>query len=662
MSVPPPAAEPSRYTRNLRRAPTILALITLVGGLFLATMRDARRDENLYLMESAIMADCIRSGEWFGNEAVGVHGFLFKVPAALLFLLIGKSVYAATAVNVLISAITVLVACRFFRRILKNDGWVLVAGLLLLVNFQVVKLTPSYTRDIPSMLCLLLIADAMLRRRHHWWIGILLVLLLDTKEYVFFLIMPSYGLWIVIDECDRRAGRPIVSLFRGILTRGIAAGLPAMVYLVLMFCTSVVPLNMFAASALGLGAGGFDNHAFHRFNVGAATKNNWKRGGEIVKLEEEKRRIEERKRKHQQTTRDPHDWSAQSKVTHSEKDGPAVILVRYLGKLMYPNLFSLDGIPKAMALPALMMSISLFRRRRDDDDGWAPICVMTWGFVLFLFLVASLPRYMVPIFPFLILLYVQFLREGLTRGWWTSCVVIAATAYGVAGIFHHSGGHVHRFVFNVLLGLATAAAAIAATRCWRSSWLATAGVVALICGTCLTAVSRYSMGHRKAQVWNHMTFGYNIELKTILQEFGPHDRFWLHDVEWRELLHFYTGQRPATPEWNGPLKDWVPKKHLLHRYDDQRAYNFWWTDDGKDFRNQLAAHRIDRVGLVVSHVKKRKFYPYQEYLWWFKQVPWLEFEKEVPLKNKSLYLFRYSGPAPKRAGDTVAHPDQATGE
>jgi hypothetical protein len=662
MSEPPPPQPCPTFNALLPRAPYILALITLVGGLFLATMRDARRDENLYLMETAIMADCLRSGQWFGNEAVGVHGFLFKIPAAVLFLVFGKSVYAATAVNVVISAVTILVACGVFRRILKSDWWAFVATLMLLVNFQFVKLTPSYTRDIPSMLCLLLVADAIARRRHHWWIGLLLVLLLDAKEYAFFLVLPAYGLWILIDEWDRRRDGQITGMARRVLARGTAAVLPAIVYLVLMFCTSLVPLNMFAANALGLGAGGFDNHAFDRFNVGAATRNAWRRGGEIVKLEEEKRRIDERKRKQQKTAPDDHDWTAGPTIDRTKKDGPIVVLARYFGKLFYPNLFSLDGIPKAVALPALVMSIGLFRRRREDGAEWAPICMITWIFVLFLIFVASLPRYMIPVFPFLIMLYTQFLREGLTRGRWTALVIAAATAYGIAGIFHHSGGHVHRLMFNVLLGLATAAAAIAATRRWRGSLLATACIVAIVCGTSATAMTRYALHHRKAQVWNHKTFGYNVELERILQEFGPDDRFWLHDVEWRELLHFYTGQRPATPEWRGPLKDWIPKKHLLHRYGEHRAFNFWWKDDGKDFRNRLNAHRIDRVALVVSRVKKRKFFPYQEYLWWFKQEPWLQFEKQVPLKNKSLYLFRYTGRDAEILLDRDTESDQAPGE
>lgn len=289
--------------------------------------------------------------------------------------------------------------------------------------------------------------------------------------------------------------------------------------------------------------------------------------------------------------------------------------------------------------------------------------MITWIFVFFLFVIASLPRYMIPVFPFLILLYVRFLREGLTRGPWTAAVIAAATAYAIAGAFHHAGGLHLRIMFNVLLAAATVVAALAATRRWSTACLATACVVAIVCGTCTTAFTRYAMNHRKSQIWNHMTFGYNIEIKKILAEFGPEDRFWLHDVEWRDLLHFYTGQRPATPEWRGPLKDWVPKKHLLHRYDDQRAHNFWWKDDGKDLMNRLEAHRIERVGLIVSHVKKRKFYPYQEYLWWFRKVSWLEFEKEVPLKNKTLYLFRHVGrPAASPDGQTAKGSEPTDGE
>ena len=41
---------------------SLLLLAIVVGNLALALMRDAKRDETLYIRDAAIMADCLREG------------------------------------------------------------------------------------------------------------------------------------------------------------------------------------------------------------------------------------------------------------------------------------------------------------------------------------------------------------------------------------------------------------------------------------------------------------------------------------------------------------------------------------------------------------------------------------------------------------------------
>ena len=54
-------------------------------------------------------------------------------------------------------------------------------------------------------------------------------------------------------------------------------------------------------------------------------------------------------------------------------------LVAYGGKILYPAMFSLNGIPKAAALPALVMSGVLFARwRRERRTERQALCLMLW--------------------------------------------------------------------------------------------------------------------------------------------------------------------------------------------------------------------------------------------------------------------------------------------
>ena len=66
----------------------IVILSVLLLGIALGIFRDAHKDDALYLQDATVMARSLEGGRWFGNEAVGLHGFLFKLPVALVFLVI----------------------------------------------------------------------------------------------------------------------------------------------------------------------------------------------------------------------------------------------------------------------------------------------------------------------------------------------------------------------------------------------------------------------------------------------------------------------------------------------------------------------------------------------------------------------------------------------
>jgi hypothetical protein len=611
-----------------RRWLIVLALCTLLLGLGLALLRDARKDETLYLRESATMAACLRAGRWFGNDAVGVHGFLFKVPAALLFLAVGNTVYAATAVTVVLAAGCVLLCFRVLRRLLDSEPWALLGAWMLVANFQFVRLMPTYNRDIPALLAMLLFVDALLCRRNRWIMGLLLLLLLDTKEYLFFMCLPAYGLWVVADAWMHRGARTARATAAWIGARGAAAILPAAVYAVLMTCTGLVPLNMFLARILGLVNAPATNNVIAPFRPAVATTNLWT--GMTLALPAA-----------------PAAGAADAAPGVCAAAWHAVL--PYLGKLFYPSLFSFDGIPKPVALPALAMSVVLFIRglRERNTVRMAP-WILLWVFLGLLFMMASYPRYMQPVFPLLIAAFLAFVRDGLKRPRFAVPVLAATVVYAAAGLyFEQTGLWKKSVVTGLMLGALWLACvlpdrirgAAGATRKPRTTGRLAAAVPVLFGALTLAIALWHTATHPLGQVRNARLFGVNRECPRVLAALPDGARVWINDAGWTYLPDFLTGQPAETPEWEGELKPWVPKKALLRHHPERRVHGFWYYDLF-DLRKRIREHRLDMLALVVAEHDTERF-AYQRELKRFKTLRWLELDRAVPLQNKTLYLFRY---------------------
>jgi hypothetical protein len=610
----------------------LLMLATAVAGVGLSFMRDAHKDETIYLREAAIMADCLREGAWFGNEAVGLHGFIAKIPAALLFLAFGKSVFAATFVTVLMAVVCCKLCFDLLRKIVASDRWALAGTVLMLANFQFLRLLPTFNRDIPVLLALLWFLRAVLAGRNRWVIGMLLLLILDCKEYLFFMILPAFAFWVILDERGQAGGRPAGKTCPVILARWTAAVLPALLYLVLMFGTGVVPLNMFAGRILGMTETYPSTTTLAQFSPSRSTENLWQKGrhlgGDAVSPEAEK---------------EPGRSAPTRKDAPPPTTGTARIrnlALRYAGKIFYPSLFSFDGIPKVMALPALVMSVVLFRKwRRKKQSRLQFLCLLVWVILVFFMLIPSYPRYLFPIFPILIGFFLLFLRDGLTRPRCALVVLLSTAVFAYVGLYFNSAGLLKKITVNTMV-LASMVTVYAAQRGnGRLANMLPFGTVGLIAAICIASILRHNLANPWGQIGNFMRFGYNRECSRVLAQFAPDERFWLNDAGWKHLLDFRRGERPLTAEWQGQLKPWVPKKALLRRFEDRKAHDFWWMGFA-DFRNRIRQNRIERVGLVVSNVDDRRF-PYQRHLDEFVRKPWLEPERTVEFRNKTLYVFRY---------------------
>ena len=607
----------------VKRGPLLLTAFVVAWSMVLCFMRAVVGDEHMYLREAMTMADCLRQGAWFGNEAVGIHGFLFKLPAALLLLVFGDSIMAATLTTVALAGASCWLCLEVLRSVTKSGLSALLGTWLVVTNYHFVMAAPTFLRDIPVLFAALLFLYGIVRGWNRWSLGLCFMLLLDAKEYVFFLFLPPFLLWIVFDELFGRGERRGGETFRMVVTRWTAGLLPSLVYIVLMLCTGIVPINMFAAFLLGLLHRGIAVAAYQmRFEM--ATANQWEGGREIGRIAVPT-------------------WQSSVPCISAAVEsvvGSANVVLAYLGKTLYSRTLSFIAIPRLIFLPAVAASIVYWRRawRAKEPIGLAfPLFI--WVYLVVYVLRTSHGRYLLTITPFVSYFFIAFLYDrSLTRKFVTR-IFWATLLFAVLGLCFEENYVWIKVVINAVMFGMFAVVVFAGRDSGPGRAMRVALPVGL--GVAMATVSLASSLMLPAQLGNYLAFGTNWECKEVVAELSKDKRIWTNDPGWRNLPRFYLKDRPESPEWHWPLVGVVPKHYMLKKYEPRYCVFKWryWSD----FESRVRRYGVEEVGLLVSKLDHRPF-RHQGYLNAMLRVDWLKLKHKVELKNKTLYVFDCSPP------------------
>ncbi len=220
--------------------------------VILSFFRHSSADESYYLRETMLISELLKKGEWIGNYGVGLHGFLFKLPVALVFILLGKpSVFVATLFTILLNIFSLVLFYKLVKKFFNKKDYATWATILLSVTFHYFGTSITFLRDIPAVFTVLLFLYLFLTKANSWKIGISLLLMLDAKEHVFFTVAPVFGIYSVINNFYfinisngwKKLKNTLSEFFKGYFL--------SILWIVLMFTTSIIPINMFVASITG---------------------------------------------------------------------------------------------------------------------------------------------------------------------------------------------------------------------------------------------------------------------------------------------------------------------------------------------------------------------------------------------------------------------------
>ena len=599
----------------------ILVGFCLLWGLLSLRFRNSTLDDDLYFFETSIMADVLKKGEWIGNYGVGVHGFLFKLPVALIFLFTGPVMNISVIWNILIASASLYLFYMVLKEVFKKDLVALSGTLLLFTNFQFILNLPTYMREIPVLFSLLLFIYLLIKKKSYWILGLSLLLILDAKESVFFMVVFGYLLSILINEWNGFNWESIwnyIKIYFQLL-------FPSAIFLLLMLFTQLIPLNTVVFTLIpGVTEGGVEYQMKH-FEKEAATQNivqlqNLEAANVNTLLIQDQKEIE---RQVEESVSETLPWWSRLSKT----------ILEYIGKILYPRTFSFLSIPGIIFFPAFFTSIVLFKsalqRRRKL---FISLALVMWAFIVIYILRLSFDRYLFPITPVVICFFLIFLKEIVRKKKTYLIIWGVSSLLSLLSLLFEAEYIMIKFLLNAIIISILGIYVLFRGRI-KTLYFYTCVIISI-----LTFGVSFFFYYSSGQLKMYREFGNDYEVEKIISYFPEDENIMLNDIGWDLLPGVYRGNNQYNPEWKWELKDWVPRKKHLRILDITNTFLIS-GESVEDDREEVGKYDIGMIGIVVSKLDGRMFLN-QDRVEEYRKVDWLELVDKKELKNKELYIFK----------------------
>ena len=578
----------------------LLIASCLILGLSLLYFKNATLDDDLYLFETSIMTEALKRGEWIGHYAVGTHGFLLKLPVALAFLLTGPSLAVATIWNILLACLSIYLFYTFLKKYF-NQVYALLGTLHLFANFQFILNLPTYMREVPVFLAVIVFLNLIAYKKPYWMVGLSLLLMFDAKEYVMYMILPAYLLYILFKEWK---GFNVKTLWVYIKSYTQIL-LPTTVFITLMITTSIIPINAYALSVIpGVTEGGITYNLKH-FDTEIAT---------INRIDLDASEI-------------PTLFNNETVVGKVLNTG-----IEYFGKLIYPRSFSFLSVPKVIFFPALLTSIMLFKNAiKKKDSVFISLALVLWSFISIFILRASFDRYLFPILPVVFFFFVIFIKGIIKERKKFATILIITLLLTISGLFFEVDYVWIKIVLNILV-FAMYIFYYFYHEKLKHLYLWIMTILSVITFSVI-AFFFYANG----QIHQYLLWGNDYEVRKVIKLFDNNEKILMNDPGWDILVKVYRDDNRYDPEWKWKLNKWVPRQSGLKMFEKLDSFVISGKTIEAD-RTRIINSGIDKVVLAVSTVEGNPFI-HQDRLESYLEADWLSLRDTVDLKNKIIYIF-----------------------
>lgn len=604
----------------------------------LSFFRHASADESYYLRETMLISELLKKGEWIGNYGVGLHGFLFKLPVALMYLLLGKpSVFVATFFTILLSISSLILFYNLVKRFFKEEGYATWSTVLLSVVFHYLSTSITFLRDIPAVFAVLLFLYLFLTKANSWKIGISLLILLDAKEHVFFTVAPVFGIYTIINNIYFRDISSIWEKIKTISLDFFRGYFLSILWIVMMFTTSIIPINMFVASITGQIKEGVTWHK-SQFLSATATENLMSGQDKTIPLISIVDCEVKERNQDDETSQKEDAYQSNNSILCTVVNIVNTI-ISYIGKTLYPRTFSFISIPKIIVLPSIVVALSLFKRWFKEKDRKVVLPIVFFLNVLFFILRASHGRYLLCVAPIFALFFVVFLKEAYKKKRSFRNVLIWTTIFVLLGLYFESTFVIQKIILECSLLVLLWSIYIFRGNKHLFKISRTLFFVALVSGMFLTSLAfSYSIG----QISSYMKYGNNRETLEIAEHLNEDEKIWINDYGSGELINFYRKNLDIEPEWTWQLEENLLKRELLEKRSTSNTFSSP-IENIDDFQHELKEYNIEKVVMLVSTIDKEIFIA-QDRIEELLSQEWLILIDKLELKNKDMYIFKFKIP------------------
>lgn len=596
----------------------VLLFLYILLLSFFGVFRDMLNDADLYFHETYLMSELFRVGEWIGPYGVGVHGFIFKVPPAIVFLITGPSVTVVTIYHILLSVLVSIISYKLFCSILKNKIYGILATVILISNFHFFLSPITYLREVPSILVVLLFLQELIKKtnKKNLMLSCLFLLLLDVKEYVFVVFALFYVIWLFIDSDERLFFKRVWQVIK----QSFIVFLPSLIWTILMFTTHIIPVNMFWASIIGLKDNTF-GYLISHIDVETATFNALEGGRDIFRI----------------SVQDT--WHPIAVFLASTINS----ILSYIGKVMYPRVFSFLSVPKVVILPVVASCIITLKRfvftkgkeirkkvRRDlKNYALLSTLILTW---LVVYIVrASHGRYLLPIVPAIAVIYIYFLFKQKLSIKQKKRIFISTLIYVSFGIYFET-----TFLLpKILLEFGALTLFLTIFLKPHLQYVKYILVVLLASGSMASAILFSAV---QGQIYGSVNFGANRNAKEIAQILPDEGAYWINSPSNQPVMSVYNYETYLNPEWKWRLHEIVPIRDSLKALGEQRSYVFRIIDM-ETFKKNIEKYEIDEIFLIETQTDLES-YPDQGFMFDLILQSWLEFDRKEEFQGMDVFIFK----------------------
>jgi hypothetical protein len=330
-------------------------------------------------------------------------------------------------------------------------------------------------------------------------------------------------------------------------------------------------------------------------------------------------------------------------ITISQTWSPVVIflskiintILSYIGKIMYPRVFSFLSIPKVVILPVVISAFINIKRfvvsKKKSLRAIALLSTLILTWLVIYILRASHGRYLLPIVPAIAIVYVFLIFKQRLTLKQKKGMFIATFLYVSAGVYFETT----YVLFKVILEYSILTLFMTMFIKPGIKYVRYLLILILAVGSMGSAVL---FSYVQGQIYGYMNWGRNRNAEQIADLIPDDAVYWINSPRNASLISVYNNETYLRPEWKWGLSELVPIRDSFKTIGELQSYTFR-IRDLETFKENLDKYDIETLVFIKTDLDEEA-YPDQEFLKDLLSVSsWLRLEEKVEYKGMEVYIF-----------------------